>query len=95
MSYLYARWNSFRLKVCPPTFPTLEHGLRCAGHSRSEDLRRRRRRRAWLVAEGAAGTDHWANLVRAGITVQLSGCANGNFHVPSRISARGRNRRTV
>jgi hypothetical protein len=27
--------------------------------------------------------------------VQLSGCANGNFHIPSRISARGRNRRTV
>ena len=40
-------------EVCPPTFPTLEHGLSCAGHSRSEDLRRRRRR-AQVVAEGVA-----------------------------------------
>ncbi len=25
--YLYVKWNSFGLRACPPTFPTLEHGL--------------------------------------------------------------------
>ena len=34
-------------------FPTLKHGSSCAGHSRSEDLRRRRRR-AWVVVERGA-----------------------------------------
>jgi hypothetical protein len=29
------------------------------------------------------------------VRAQLAGCASGNFHVPSRISGRGRNRRTV
>jgi len=50
MSYLYVKWNSFRAEVYPPTVPILEHSLSCAGHSRSEDSRsedlRRRRRRA-------------------------------------------------
>ncbi len=27
MSYLYVKWNSFGLRFCLPTFPTLEHGL--------------------------------------------------------------------
>ncbi len=32
---LHIKWNSFglRFEVCPPTFPTLEHGLSCAGLS--------------------------------------------------------------
>jgi hypothetical protein len=42
--YVYVKWNSFAAEVCPPTFPTLEHGLSSGGHSRSEDLRRQRRR---------------------------------------------------
>jgi hypothetical protein len=33
MSYLYVKWNSFGLRFCSPTIPTLEHGLSCAGHS--------------------------------------------------------------
>jgi hypothetical protein len=43
MSYLYVKWNSFGLRFARRAFPTLEHGLSCAGHSRSEDMRRRRR----------------------------------------------------
>jgi hypothetical protein len=44
MAYLHVKWNSFGLRFCSPMFPILEHGLSCAGHSRSEDLRRWRRR---------------------------------------------------
>jgi len=62
--------------IAPPTFPTLEHGLYCAGHSCSEDLRSQRRR-AWVVAEGGGSGLGWiivSNLVRAGTLANAAVC---------------------
>jgi hypothetical protein len=52
MSYLYVKWNSFGLRSSGDV-SDIRTWLPCAGHSRSEDLRRRRRR-AEVIAEGVA-----------------------------------------
>ena len=73
-----------RAEVCPPTFPTLEHGLSCAGHSRSEDATPEAAR---LGRSGGSnpGTDYWANLVRAGTLANAAVC---NICITSELPVR-------
>jgi hypothetical protein len=56
MSYLCVKWNSFGLRSLADA-PGLKHGLCLAGHSRSEDLRRKSRR-AKAAVEGVASAGY-------------------------------------